>query len=548
MVIHQFNKLIRNKWIWGAFAIAVSAAFCFDDLFTTRSREERVAGSAGTLGGERVSAPDFQSVAEDIRGLGRNRDWKRPASEVNRAAWETIAALKVAKTDGIEATDAEVRQLIRSDRAFSQNGAFSFKAYQMLLREVGMTPERFEEYMKRRLTVRRVTEDMIEAASWVSPMELDRAVADMTDVFTVKVAKFTQTKEEAAAVKLDDAGLKKWYDDNTNSIALPERVKVRYVKYSAYDKAVLAKMTVTDDEMHDYYDANSEKWTSTDTNGVEQVKKFEEVKTEVEAELRKIAAVQYYETNLTARAYGVKAAAGGSRLDEIAKEDGVKVLVSDYFTVEGGYVDGFMKRPETLFPGADGFLDAVAQLDPESEDLRYGVVLGDSAAWLIERAEISKAHIPSFEEAKEIVRPKALDAAKADAFKAKVEAIAAKGAAEVSKLPDISTNYVFSVNELVPGAFPDQYAVAGAVRKLAKGEVSGFTPVGRDRAILVVCVDRKDGDASKAALLKDGVREQLAALKRRQLPEGWMKWNLDRLGFEPDETASVTPEESTDEE
>lgn len=548
MVIHQFNKLIRNKWVWGVFAILVSAAFCFEDLFSTRDREERAQGSSGLLGGENVNASEFNSIAEDVRGLGKNRDWKRAASEVNRVAWETIAALRVAKANGVEATPSEIQQVIRSDRAFQENGAFSFRAYQMLLREVGMTPERFEEYLKRRLTVKRVTEDVLESAMWIAPMELDRAVADMTDVFTVKVAKFTQTKEEAAAVKLDDAGLLKWYEANTNSLALPERVKIRYVKYSAADKDVMAKMTVTDDELHDYYDANSEKWTTTDTNGVEQVKKFEEVKGEIEPELRKIAAVQYYETNLTARAYGVKAAEGKSRLDEIAAEDGLKVAVSDYFTTDGAYVDGFMKRPEMLFPGADGLVDAVAQLDPESEDLRYGIVLGRDAAWLIERAEVSKAHVPSFEEAKEIVRPRALDAAKADAFKAKVEAIAAKGVAEVEKTPGITTNITFSVSEMTPGMFTDQYAVAGAVRKLSKGEVSEFAKTGRDSAVLVICVDRKEGDATKAALLKSQVRDQLAMFQRRMLPEGWLKWNLERLGFEPDASASVTPEESTDEE
>ena len=548
MVIHQFNKLIRNKWVWGAFAVVVSAAFCFDDLFTSRDREERVQGSAGTLGGKNVNSSEFNAIAEDVRGLGKNRDWKRAASDVNRAAWETIAALRVAKANGIEATPAEVQQVIRSDRAFNVNGAFSFKAYQYLLREIGMTPERFEEYLKRQLTVKRVTEDVLESAAWIPPMELDRGVADMTDVFTVKIAKFTQTKEEAAAVKLDDAGLKKWYDENTNSIALPERVKIRYVKYSANDAKVLAKMTVTDDEMHDYYDANSEKWTTTDTNGVEQVKKFEEVKDEVEKELRKIAAVQYFETNLTTRAYGVKAAEGKSRLDEIAAEDGAKVAVSDYFTIEGMYVEGFMKRPATLFPGADGLLDAVAQLDPESEDLRYGVVLGKDAAWLIERAEVSKAHVPTFEEAKDVIRPRALEAAKADAFKAKVEAIAKKGFDEVAKLKDVSTNYVFSVSDMTPGMFTDQYAVAGAVRKLSKGEVSEFTKTGKDTAVLVLCVDRVEGDATKAVLLKNQVREQLAMLQRRQLPEAWMKWNLECLGFEPDASASVTPEESTDEE
>ena len=82
MVIHQFNKLIRNKWVWGVFAILVSAAFCFEDLFSTRDREERAQGSSGLLGGENVNASEFNSIAEDVRGLGKNRDWKRAASEV----------------------------------------------------------------------------------------------------------------------------------------------------------------------------------------------------------------------------------------------------------------------------------------------------------------------------------------------------------------------------------------------------------------------------------------------------------------------------------
>ena len=549
MVIHQFNKLIRNKWVWGVFAVAVSAAFCFDDLFTSRNREERVQGSAGTLAGENVKSPEFNEIADDIRGVGRNRDWKRPAAEVNRSAWETIAALKVAEKNGIVATDSEVAEAIRSDRSFQQNGAFSFRLYQMLLRENGMTPEHFEQYLKRQLTLRRINADVLGDAAWVSPMELDRAVADMTDELTVKIATFKQTKEEAAAVKLDDAGIRKWYDENTNSIALPERVKIRYVKYSANDQKVLDKMVVTEDEMRDQYDATIEKYTSTDTNGVETVKKFEDVKDGIEKDLRKIAAVQYFETNLTARAYAPrKEGDKTSRLDEIAKEDGLKVETSDWFTVDGNFVAGFMKRAGSILPGAEAMTDAVAQLDPESEDLRYGVVLGKDAAWLIERADVSKAHVPTFEEAKAIITPKALDAARAEAFKAKVEAIAAKGAAEVAKTPGISTNYTFSVSKLANGQLPDQYAVAGAARKLQKGEVSEFVKTGKDSAVLVICEDRKEGDATEAVLLKGQVRDQLAMLARRQIPEGWMKWNLERLGFEPDASASVTPEDVSDAE
>lgn len=548
MVIHQFNKLIRNKWIWGAFAIAISAFFAFDFLVADLGRSEPSAGgssAAGTLGGEKVNAQVFLDIAEEIRGFGQQRDWKRPAGEVNRAAWESYAALAVAGKDGLEATDAEVSAMIRNDRSFQQNGGFSFALYQALLRQNGLTPERFEAYLKRRVTLMRIGQAVLSSAAWASPMELDQAIADMTDTFTVKVAKFTQEKKDADAVKVDDAALKKWYEENKKSLELPERVKIRFVKYNAADPMVLAKMTVTEDEMRDRYDVTIDKYTSTDTNGVETVKKFEEVKAGIEKELRQIAAVQYFETNLNARVYGDSPVAAAERLAAVAKADGAKVETSDWFSVDGGYQEGFMKHASQIFPGVQGFSEVVAELDPSSEDLRYGIITSEKAVWLIEKAETSPKHVPTFEEAKDAIRPRALRDAKADAFKASVEAIAKKGAKAVEAVKGVSTNLMFTVADLRNGApaFENQMAVARAAMKLKKGEVSEFTLTGTGRAILVVCEDRVAGDAAKAMVLRSQVRDDLAMLQLRQIPDAWKKWNLERIGFEPGEISSVEIED-----
>ena len=548
MVIHQFNKLIRNKWIWGAFAIAISAFVAFDFLVADLGRSEPSAGgssAAGTLGGEKVNAQVFLDIAEEIRGFGQQRDWKRPAGEVNRAAWESYAALAVAGKDGLEATDAEVSAMIRNDRSFQQNGGFSFALYQALLRQNGLTPERFEAYLKRRVTLMRIGQAVLSSAAWASPMELDQAIADMTDTFTVKVAKFTQEKKDADAVKVDDAALKKWYEENKKSLELPERVKIRFVKYNAADPMVLAKMTVTENEMRDRYDVTIDKYTSTDTNGVETVKKFEEVKAGIEKELRQIAAVQYFETNLNARVYGDSPVAAAERLAAVAKADGAKVETSDWFSVDGGYQEGFMKHASQIFPGVQGFREVVAELDPSSEDLRYGIITSEKAVWLIEKAETSPKHVPTFEEAKDAIRPRALRDAKADAFKASVEAIAKKGAKAVEAVKGVSTNLIFTVADLRNGAlaFENQMAVARAAMKLKKGEVSEFTLTGTGRAILVVCEDRVAGDAAKAMVLRSQVRDDLAMLQLRQIPDAWKKWNLERVGFEPGEISSVEIED-----
>ncbi|MBR2488154.1 MAG: SurA N-terminal domain-containing protein [Kiritimatiellae bacterium] len=547
MVIQKFNKLIRNKWIWGVFAVAISAFFAFDFLIADlNAPSDRGGGSgAGTIAGEKVDAALFEALADDVRGIGRNRDWKTDQAEVNRAAWENYAALLVAERAGISVSDDEVSEMIRRDPSFQQNGAFSFPLYSALLAENSITPERFEASLKRRMTLARLAQSVLGAATWCSPMELDQAVADMTDTYTVRVASFRQERKDSDAVKLDDEGLRKWYDANTNSIALPERFKLRMVRYDATDTNVLARMTVTEDEMRDRYDVTSDKYTVTDTNGVEKVKEFEEVKGRIERELRQIAAVEFFRTNLNARAYGTKAADGTSRLDEIAKEDGLKVDTTGFISIVGPQVDGFMTRASLVFPGAENLDETLAELDSSSEDLRYGVVASDRAVWLVEKDEVSPAHVPTFEEAKDAIRPRALRDARADAFKASVEALAAKGTNELfAAAKDVTTNLTFSVTDLRQGEFNDQLSVVRASMRTMKGELSEFTPTSPSRGIVVYCVDRVPGDAAKAMLLKAQVRGEVSSLQLRQVPDAWKKWNLERMGFEPGERSSVERAES----
>ena len=204
-----------------------------------------------------------------------------------------------------------------------------------------------------------------------------------------------------------------------------------------------------------------------------------------------------------------------------------------------------MRRASQICPGANGFAEAVAELDSSSEDLRYAVVSSDSAVWLIEKAETSAKHTPTFDEAKDAIRPRALRDAKADAFKASVEAVAKKGVAAVEAVDGVTTNITFSVADLRQGdsAFADSMSVARAAMRLKKGEISDFTLVGPGRAILVVCKDRVPGDATKAMVLRAQVRDELAMLQMRQIPESWRKWNLARMGFETGEISGVENQE-----
>ena len=562
MVIHQFNRLIKNKWVWGAFAVAISVFFAFDFLFTGRG-EETSSGSAGKLGDEDVKGQTFQRLASEARGFGRGRDNSTPAHEINRRTWQTLAALAVAKKSSMEASDDDVRAAIRRDRSFfGEDGAFNMGMYEMLLRENGMTPELFEDFLKRRLTLDKLQQVVLGSAAWVSPMELEGAINDVTDKFSVRVVSFTD--KDFSKVKLDDKGLEAYYKDNTNSVALPDCVTVKYAKFVADAPARLAQFTISDDELHDRYDATSKRFETTGTNGVAVVKPFEEVKGILENELKVIASVEAYRTNLLFRVYPQDEKAfdpKADRLEKIAADEKVKVETSQPFALDGrGYVKGFMTRASQIAPECDGFAAAVAELDPDSADLRYGVVAGTNCVYLVERASFIKAHVPPFEKAKEHIRQDALADAQKKAFKATVEKARALAAAELAKgkpfdakmFPgaSVSTQIVFSAASTQYNSFPDAMYVSQNTMKLEKGQISEFIQAGGPRrALLVYVADREPGDAAQAQMVRAQLRDELSRGSAAALVPAWMEWNLARIGFTPAAMATVdAPDEAVDSE
>ena len=548
MVIQKFNRIIRNKWIWGAFAFAISGFFAFDFLLTGSDVRENSA-VAGELNGEEVPVSAFSRFAEDVRGFGRGRNTSLSNAEVNRSAWENLAAYSVAEKLGLIANDDEVRQSVF--RQFSRQGAgFDMAMYERILRENGLTPEMFEDAEKRRITLMKLRMVLSDASRMVSPMELDTAINDVTDKLTVRIVRF---KDKAkTAPKLDDKALKAYYDANTNSIALPDCVKVRYVKFQADTPDRLKQFKITEDEMRDHYDATLDRYETQTTNGV-VTKKFEEVKGAIEKELQLIASLEAYRTNLLFRAYPAdgKADDKTSRLEQIAKEDNVKVRTSPRFALDGSrYVPGFMSRPSAFAPGVPGFLEAVAELDPESNDLRYGVVAGTNSVYLIERASFEKAHVPSFAEAKGIIRGDAAADAKAKAFKADVDKVRALAAAELAKGKpfdaklfgdaNVSTSITFSVSTMGTSAFPDSTYVAAPSMRLFKGQISDFIETSLPGQGLVVYLEnRTPGDAAEAQMVRSQIRNELGQANAFEFAAAWNKWNLSRMNLKASAGAST---------
>jgi len=545
--IHHFNRLIRNKWVWGVFAVIISAFFAFDFLLPRGDGNVRSGSASGTLAGDEVKADEFRAFANDIRGYGRSQRSDLTDRQVNKSAWENIAAVRTGEKLGLSAYEEEVRESILEMPYFKgASGAFDMGVYEQVLRENGFNPELFEQVQSRSMVLGKVAREVVESASWVSPMEIDVAVRDMTDVMTVRVATFTDKSESP---KLDDAALMKYYEAHTNSLALPDLVSVRFIKFDSNDEARYSKLVISDEEVQDYYDTVSARYETQTTNGVVR-KTLDEVKPELVKELQQSSLVDVLATNLIARVFAgageekVEGKAKESMLDKIAAEENMTVRTSPRFGAEGAHVvKGLMESASKFAPGTEGFATAAFELDPEIEDFRYGVIRGTNCVYMIERASFTPAHVPTFEEAKAVIRDPATKEAKNDAFKASVDKVAdaareaLKGGkpfdASMFEGANVSTGLTFTAR--MPGSFPNSSRVSLAARKLGKGELSGFTEASPNTAVVVYMEDRKPGDLSMAATMEKELRGYLARSAYGDIFSSWKEWNLARLGFVPGE-------------
>ena len=76
MVIHQFNRLIKNKWVWGAFAVVICAFFVGIDVIPGFLQDSS-GPEFGKLGGENLEPAYFDVLRHDV-DFGRRGEEARP--------------------------------------------------------------------------------------------------------------------------------------------------------------------------------------------------------------------------------------------------------------------------------------------------------------------------------------------------------------------------------------------------------------------------------------------------------------------------------------
>lgn len=530
MFIYHFNRMIRNKYLWGTFAIFISVIFAVDMDSCIRG-DQTVGGVSGKLNGKSVSLREIEEISRSLRGTGRNRDNTTPASVIERRAWEQVAAGQTAAKAGLAPTKIEIVDMLKGLPAFQGPNGFDIRRYNALLREQGMNAEMFERDVARRLAMMKDAA-LVGSATWVAPMELTDEIAGLTDSFTVQVATFSNAFLKAD-MKLAEKDYQKFYEENTNSFALPDQMSVRYVSVPVTN--YLAYVSVPEDDMRDYYDAHHDDYKRTTTNKTEELIPFEEVKGKIKSLLEKEEAAYCAQTSVTFRIYSRLEDTNQNALTVFADKTKLPVKQSPLFSERDTL--SFISRADSKV-----FTDAAYELDPESGDSRFGIAKGTDFIYVLEQTKFVKAHVPAFKEVLEDLKPRAVARARSDAFeeasksaKKKLEKALADGksfadAAKAQSL-NVSTQLTYTVNNIQKSPFPNSFSVAYGAMKVAKGKVSDPIPASADTALFVYVVDRKPGEALTADMMRAQIRENIAR-RRGDLFDEWLTWNLKRQKIE----------------
>jgi len=541
VVIYQFNRLIRNRFLWGAFAAIIAFAFVSVDSCSTSGSDGSVAGK---LGRKKVSSQAFRDMEHYIRQTSQS-EAMTPALLYTQT-WERVAAAYTADKLGLSVSPELIRQEILSAEAFS-NG-FDVNYYRMMIRQnLNMSEREFEAGLANNILLRMLSQT-VSSAAWVSPMEMDDTIATYTDNFSAQHAVVSNIFANAD-IEVTEKDMLTYYEEHRQEYALPDRVSVSYVAIPITN--YIATVAVEDADIVDYYDSNPQLFTrpgtDADANITEDVDgRFitnpppetvamtlaEARPTIIENLKQQLAAdVAWNDVCHTL----IEEAVTSNSLAGVAATLGLEVKNTPLFAVDD-YLPGIENATEMR--------EKAFELDHTRVTTSFNAVLGTTVVYLIAALSNDVARIPALNEVAREVRDATTAELRFKQYDAHIKELYAKVTAAIEDGADFAdaaasagltatTNYNFTISQGLPSGIPEINTVIPEVLKLTTGAVAASKTPRFGHAVIVKLVERTPGDAMSATFMRSQLRD---SVERRLFPAlfaDWLAWNLKQNRFKP---------------
>ncbi len=260
----MLERLRQNAESWGikiAFAIIIVVFVFYFGMGNFNEKKEPV---VAYLGGEPISAREFQKAYEDAITAMRRQNPGISAEELNTPQFKqtilgqlvnTKLMLGAAKKMGITVSPAEMRAVISSIPAFKgAGGAFDPAIYKNALAQNHTTPARFEDELKTSQIIQKVQGYASISGLMTEPeakglFEWARETVRMDSVLF-------PVKGFAEQVKPTEEQLKAHYEAAKDRFKQPARIRLEYLPVTVAE--VAASQKISDEDVKKQYEANAE--------------------------------------------------------------------------------------------------------------------------------------------------------------------------------------------------------------------------------------------------------------------------------------------------
>jgi peptidyl-prolyl cis-trans isomerase D len=245
----MYDFVDRNKRIVQVLLALIMIPFAFvgvESYLRDKSADQVIA----KIGSEKISRVEYDNALRDqsdrFRGmLGAQFD---PAmfdnNEVRGQVLDGLVSQRLLKAQGADlkltASTQQMQKVISEIPAFQEDGKFSGKRYEEVLRNQGMSTLMFEQRLRQDLSLQPLQESL-SGAHFASTAQTKRWMELNEQQREVAVAQLSNQSFQAQ-INIDDATAKAHYEKNTSSYQSPEQVRLEYFVLS--QSALAAQQTV----------------------------------------------------------------------------------------------------------------------------------------------------------------------------------------------------------------------------------------------------------------------------------------------------------------
>jgi peptidyl-prolyl cis-trans isomerase D len=230
------------------------------DQFTSSDKIE----FAAKVNGEPVTLTDFSRAFDSVKRQYQENFGEMYASLVqeDKLRQQVLDDLvqrnaldQQSIKEGFAVSDAQLMQIIQSQKVFQDKGVFSLSRYEDVLKNNAYSKERFEQ-SQRQFMLRGQFEDISKSSEIVGASEVLQLAALESQQRELGYLRVDHRPYLAKAT-VDDAQIKTYYDANLDQFKSSEQVELAYLRLSTDN--LMQSITVTNEQLLAYYNDHSDK-------------------------------------------------------------------------------------------------------------------------------------------------------------------------------------------------------------------------------------------------------------------------------------------------